>query len=150
MAHEPTTLRLLLPALARRDGLLHLLQARVGKLRPELVSAFELNDDERGFARELLRRRPAFWLFRTHQRCFAGDFVAVDMASPSSAHRRAWAIDLKLGAPLKVGGGGAGVSFARVHLAIAEIATETSALSPDATVERVTGDGGAVLRHLGA
>lgn len=150
MSQDPTTLRLHRAALARRDGLLHLLYARVGKLRPDIVSAFELTEDERSFARELLRRRPAFWLFRTHQRRFAGDFVAIDMASASSARRRAWAIDLKLSAPLKVGGGGAGVSFAQVDRAVAEIAEETGALTPSSMIERVTGDGDAVLRHLGA
>ncbi|MCZ7683699.1 MAG: hypothetical protein M5U28_34990 [Sandaracinaceae bacterium] len=76
--------------------------------------------------------------------------MAVDMASPSPSSRRAWAIDLKQGGPLRIGGGGASVAFTRVHLAIEEIAAETKAIAPGATVERVTGAAALVLRHLGA
>lgn len=147
---EPITLRLHLGALARRDGVVHLLHARAGKVRAPLASAFAVSEDERAFARELLRRRPSLWLFRTHQRRFCGDFVALDMASPSPSRRRAWAIDLKQGGPLRIGGGGASVAFTRLHLAVEEIAAETHAIAAGAAVERVTGAAAVVLRHLGA
>ncbi len=147
---DPVTLRLTAGALARRDGVLHLLYAKVGRVKAELASAFALTEGERAFARELLRAKPAFWLFRTHQRRFCADFVAIDMASPSPERRRAWAIDLKQSGLLRVGGGGASVAFARVELAIDEIARETDALRSDARVERVTGSASTLLAHLAA
>jgi hypothetical protein len=150
MANEILTVRLTERAVARADGLLRALRAKVTRLRPELLSAFALENDERPFARALLARHPRFWLYRTHQRRFAGDFVVVDMSDAIVESRAAWALDLKLGADVKVGGGGAGNAFVRLDAAILEIATRDGALAPSHRVVRVTGDGAALVEWLGA
>jgi hypothetical protein len=111
--------------------------------------AFAFKSDEGLFARQLLARRSQLWLFRSHQRRFCGDFVVVDMSSPVAARRRSWIVDLKLGAPLKLGGGGAGVQLKNADRAVAEIVRETGALEPPSRPERVTGSRREVLRLFG-
>lgn len=145
----PLTLRLREPALRRADGLFYLLKARLGKVRPEVFAAFAFKNDERSFARRLLERHPRYWLFRTNQQRFCGDFLAVDMASPDVASRRVLAIDLKLGKDVVEGGGGAGNSFTQLDAAVADVARRLGVISPDAAPRRLTGDASSLLAHLG-
>jgi hypothetical protein len=123
--------------------------SRSGSVPRDLLAAFAFANDEALFAKELLVRAPQMWLFRTNQRRFSGDFVVVDMSSPVVPKRRSWVVDLKRGAPLRLGGGGAGIQLKNAPLAIAEIARTTGVLEAPAFAERVVGDRREVLRHLG-
>ena len=67
-----------------------------------LSSPYALGGPEGVFARELLRARTQFWLFRTHQQQRAGDFIALDR-SPGEAPGVGFAIELKTSSTLKVG-----------------------------------------------
>ena len=151
---RPLPLALEIPrrALARRD----LIPALVWRaLRPRnadaglVVQTFALKNDELDFARALLGRKSQLRLFRSNQRAFCGDFVVVDVSSPSVARRSAVVLDLKQGAPLCVGGGGAGVQLQNAGLVVRDIATATCALVAEAPFEVVTGDAEEVLRFFG-
>ncbi len=111
-------------------------------------TAYRFQNDERAFARRLLRLKPNLWLFRCNQRRFCGDFVVVDMSSPEPERRRVWVVELKRGAPLRVGGGGAGVQFQNASRAVAEVARRTGVVAPDAAHDRLSGDGWEILEHL--
>jgi hypothetical protein len=143
---DPITLRLSARALMRADGVFHLLKHRVEKVRPELMAAFELVSDERPFARALLARRPETWLFRTNQRAFAGDFIAIDMSRLAVADRRVIGLDLKLGAPVREGG--AGNAFVRIAAAVDEIARETGAISTGHAITCMSGDATKLLDEV--
>ncbi|MBZ0120110.1 MAG: hypothetical protein K8H88_24180 [Sandaracinaceae bacterium] len=145
-SRDPITLRLTARALARADGVFHLLKHRVGKVRPELMAAFELVADERPFARALLAKRPETWLFRSNQRAFAGDFIAIDMSCLDPGKRRALALDLKLGAPVREGA--AGNAFVRVGAAVDEIAQQTAAINTNHTIACWSGDATKILQTL--
>jgi len=147
-AHVPLTLRLREPALRRADGLLHLLKTRLGKVRPEVLAAFAFKNDERAFARRLLEKHSRFWLFRTHQQRFCGDFLAVDMASPDAAARRVYALDLKLGKDVVEGGGGAGNAFSNVDAAVQDVAARLAVIDGAASAIRLAGDGAALLARI--
>lgn len=67
-----------------------------------LSTPYALAGPEGIFARELLRARTQFWLFRTHQQQRAGDFIALDR-SPGAAQGVGFAIELKASSALKVG-----------------------------------------------
>ncbi|MGE0791713.1 MAG: hypothetical protein AB7S26_38920 [Sandaracinaceae bacterium] len=140
------TLRLPLPSVLRADGFVRRLRARGGEPTAKLVRAFAFKNDELPFARRLLELHTRIWLFRCNQHAFAGDFVAVDMSCADVEVRRAWCLDLKRGAPVKLGGGGAGNSFVRVEAAIREIAEVHGILTPEHAVRRATGDGASLLR----
>jgi hypothetical protein len=135
----------------RGDALLHLV-SRTFRLRDATLlaawHAFAFKNDEHAFARELLSRKSNLWLFRTNQRAFAGDFVVVDLSSPSPAGRCASVLDLKRGAPLRIGGGGAGIQLKNASLAIRELAARGT-LAEGVPCELLTGDARFVLRHLG-
>jgi hypothetical protein len=103
--------------------------------------AFAFKNDERAFARELLERRTELWLFRSNQRAFCGDFVAVDMSSPEPSHRRAFVLELKLGERLRVGRGG--VQLRNAADAVRD-AGQAGVLGASAGFEVLTGD----ARHL--
>lgn len=152
MASSPITVRLHRRAIARADGLVRLLcatgRAEGRRVDGRLVSAFAFKNDELRFARRVLREHARFWLFRCSQRAFAADFVAVDMSCTWLAHRPAWCLDLKQGAPVRVGGGGAGNAFVGLSSAIAEIAESTGALVSDHRVRRATGDGDRLVDAL--
>jgi len=154
MTKTPITIRVPSSALRRADGLVRVLHNKLqaGKRRvdPKLVHAFAFKADERPFARRLLNLHARIWLFRCNQRAFAGDFVAVDMSSANVEKRRAWCLDLKLGAPVKLGGGGAGNAFVELRAAIEEIADELGVLTRDHEVLRATGDGKALVHLFGA
>jgi hypothetical protein len=106
----------------------------------ELREMFALGGPELDFARELLLRRRNLWLYRTNQRHFCGDFVAIDMSAPRD--RRAYALELKLGAALRHDVGG--VQFAGLDDAIAELAPVIGA----GAVTTAQGDGDAILGWL--
>lgn len=107
---------------------------------------FLLSSDERRFARELLAACPRLWLYRTDQTRQAGDFLAVDMSAPKPAQRRSWAIELKLGAPLRLGGGGASNQLLGVSHAASALAALGVAEAPPVLV---CGDGREVAALLG-
>jgi hypothetical protein len=149
----PSFLRLHRRALARDDGIAALV---VHALRPKgdqvarAVGAFAFKNDEQGFARELLARKTEIWLFRSNQHAFCGDFVVVDVSSPSPARRRAFVLDLKHGAKLRPGGGGAGVQLRNASRVVRDVALATGALEAAAPFELLTGDAGLILAFLGA
>lgn len=138
------TLRLPLRAVLRADGFVRRLRARRGNASAKLVMAFAFKNDELPFARRLLATHSRIWLFRCNQHAFAGDFVAVDMSSRDVAARKAWCLDLKRGAKVLLGGGGAGNAFVRLPAAIREIATVHGVLTPGHAVTCATGDGEAL------
>ena len=119
-----------------------------GRVTPRAVSAFRFKNDERRFALALLAAKPNLWLFRTNQLASCGDFVAVDMSSPDPRQRVVWALDLKQGAPLQRGGGGAGDQLRNVPSALRELALRFRVLERGASQHLLTGDAAAVLAVL--
>lgn len=57
-------------------------------------------------------------------------------------------LDLKLGAPLVLGGGGAGVQLTQAQLAVEALATRQGLIPPGARYELATGDKAAILAYL--
>jgi hypothetical protein len=108
---------------------------------------FAFKNDERGFARELLARRTELWLFRSNQRAFCGDFVAIDMSSPVPGRRRAFVLELKLGARLRVGSGG--VQLRNAESAVRDLG-RGGVLGDEAGFDVVTGDAERILAFLSA
>lgn len=115
----------------------------------ELHNLFALHEDERAFAFLLLSHQPHYWLFRSNQRRFCGDFIVVDMSSPLKEGRRVFVLDLKQNTNLKVGGGGAGVQFRHAGRAVRTIARLTGELLRDAAFEKAVGDKDQLLAYLG-
>lgn len=110
---------------------------------------FEMSPGEVRFARALLARHTELWLYRTDQQAFAGDFLLVDMSAPDPAMRQLWALDLKLGAPVRVGGGGAGNQLVCVDDAIdALYSLGVAAPRAESPPVLVTGDGDMLERWL--
>jgi hypothetical protein len=107
----------------------------------KLREMFALGAPEVAFARALLERRRNLWLFRSNQRHFCGDFLAVDMSAPRD--RRTYALELKAGEPLRLGIGG--VQFAGLAGALAELASLIGA-GPVVTAQ---GDAAAVMGWIG-
>lgn len=154
MPHRvPTSLKLYRSALERRDAVASLITSAI-KPSPAhaalVFQSFAFKNDELHFARELLRRKSQLWLFRSNQRAFCGDFTVIDVSSPWPERRRAFVIDLKLGAPVRLGGGGAGVQLRNAERAVREIARTTGALGPDPTFDLLTGDSSKILAFFGA
>jgi hypothetical protein len=149
---SPVVLRLS-PALAARPSLWRALLTAQPQLPVSealrLAEPFRFKNDERRFVRELLARKGNLWIYRCDQRCFCGDFVVVDMSCPDPRRRSATVLDLKQNAPLRQGGGGAGVQFRNAAQAVAAVAAE-GALVPGAAVTLLSGDRKAVLAWLGA
>jgi hypothetical protein len=151
---RPIPLLLEIPrrALARRDLVPALVYRALRPARTDMarvVECFALCDDELGFARALLDKRSQHHLFRSNQRAFCGDFVVVDVSSPEVARRRAVVLDLKQGAPLRVGGGGAGVQLRNADQAVRDLARSSGALGDEAPFEVLTGDTREVLAFFG-
>ena len=113
-----------------------------------LSERYALKSDEKPFLKELLRRKRNMWAFRCDQRRFAGDFVVVDMSEPRPERRWVGVLDLKLGAPLVLGGGGAGVQLTQAQLAVEGVAARQGILSPSARYALATGDKAAILSWL--
>jgi len=147
----PAVLRISRTALERGDRLGALIGRR---LRPapatlaRTVAAFAFKNDERRFALDLLRRRPQFWVFRSNQRAFCGDFVLVDMSCPRLDKRSALVVDLKRGAHLRAGRG-VGAQLSRAARAVDEVARSSSALAVGAQFGLLIGDARAVFDFLG-
>ena len=114
-----------------------------------LYGLFAMHSDERAFARALLVHKPHFWLFRSNQRCFCGDFVAVDMSNPVLEQRKVFVMDLKQNTSLKIGGGGAGIQFKNAQSAIQDIALYTGKISPDVDFEKLVGEKDQLLNYFG-
>jgi len=142
-------LRLPRAALVRRDAVGALLRSRVrlrGHARAAIWHAFAFKDDELLFARALLEARSCLWLYRTHQRAFAGDFVVVDVSSPDVARRPVAGIELKRGDPLRVHDG-AMIQLRNVPRVVEAIGA-TGVVDGGRKAWIVTGSAGAVLAFL--
>lgn len=143
----PLAIRLTRAALARHDRFVALVERAVEVRRADAAEAFHafaFKADEDAFARGLLERCPQRWVYRCNQRASCGDFVVVDMASPWPARRRAWVVELKLGAAPRLGAGGVGVQLTRAAEVVASLDVRT-AEAPFATV---VGDGAALIAWL--
>ncbi len=143
MAIVPSTLRLPFHA-AARFSLEQLLVAQLDCPWSEawiLREMFALSGPELGFARVMLERRRNLWLYRTNQRRYCGDFVAIDMSAPR--HRRAYALELKAGEPVRTGVGG------RQFLGLPRALAELAAVIGDGVVLTAQGDGDGLLRWIG-
>ena len=83
-----------------------LMAANARHCRPKqpIEWAFAMSRPERRFANGLLSRKRNLWLFRCNQRHFCGDFIVIDMSSHQPDQRSVWAIELKSGHGLKIGG----------------------------------------------
>lgn len=110
------------------------------------LEVFAVSNPERAFCRRLLFERRNLWLYRCNQRRFCGDFIVVDMSAGVTDHRRAVALELKQGAPLKVGAGG--VQLAQVDDAFAEIAARDGVLDVRSPRMKVMGGVDEVLGWL--
>jgi hypothetical protein len=106
---------------------------------------FEMRSHERAFVKTVLARRSNLWLFRTNQRRWCGDFIAIDMSSARRVDRRAYVMELKMGGRLAIGG--AHLQCAQHRAAIDEIVAR-GILDGSSPVELLHGDGAAVLAHL--
>ncbi|HZI15600.1 MAG TPA: hypothetical protein VE153_34830 [Myxococcus sp.] len=115
-----------------------------------LSERYALKSDEKPFVRELLDRKRNLWVFRCDQRRFAGDFVVVDMSEPRPARRWVLVLDLKMGAPLVLGGGGAGIQLTQASLAVEAVAARRGLISPGTPHVLATGDKDAMLAFLRA
>ena len=114
-----------------------------------LSERYALKSDEKPFVRELLSRKRNLWVYRCDQRRFAGDFVVVDMSEPRPERRQVVVLDLKMGAPLVLGGGGAGVQLTQAQLAVDGVAARRrGVLSPGTPYALATGDKDAMLGFL--
>lgn len=113
-----------------------------------LSERYALKSDEKPFVRELLSRKRNLWVFRCDQRRFAGDFVVVDMSEPRPERRRVVVLDLKMGAPLVLGGGGAGVQLTNARLAVDGVAARKGLIASGVPYELATGDKDAVITFL--
>lgn len=111
------------------------------------LAAFQLTPREARFARTLLTRRPQWWIWRTHQQRFAGDFVLVDMSCSVPARRTAWVIDLKLDAPFRVGGGGCGVQLRNAPRAV-DALIDRGVVGRASPIRLATGGGPQLLHAL--
>lgn len=145
----PIFLKLSRAALARRDIVRRIVQRSRSVPRhavAETTYAFAMTEDELSFARALLSVQSQLWLFRTHQRRFAGDFVVVNVSSPDPAHRPVFAVELKLGARVRVHDG-TPLQLRNAGLVVTHIA-RTGVIADSCEPEMLTGDARAVINHL--
>lgn len=142
----PLVLKLPRRSLARADAV----RTLVGQLdlqrasRAEIVAAFEFKDGELAFARSLARHTN-LWIYRVNQRAFAGDFLVVDVSSPSPARRPVIALDLKRGG--RVREGRPGIQMAHTDRAMAVLAERGLIRSTCAPVH-VVGDASSLLASM--
>jgi hypothetical protein len=111
-----------------------------------LEHAFAFKADELAFARMLLDVQSRLWLYRTNQRAFAGDFIAVDVSSPVVTRRRAYAIELKRGVRAKVRDEAA-LQTRNAARVLADIAA-SGVVDAHRDLTIVTGDASAVIAVL--
>lgn len=107
------------------------------------ASLWRLSSREWAFARRVLLEHSRLWLWRTDPRARAGDFLVVDMSSPEPGRRRRFVLDLKCQAPVKTGGGGAGVSLTQAGAAVAWL--EAQGIVGAGPPLLATGDGAALI-----
>lgn len=94
------------------------------EIREQRGTPFELCNDEERFVVDLLGdsrsglRKHNLWLYRTDQKKRAGDFVVIDTSGPTRTRNGVptplwdvFVLDLKMGAPLQLGGQGAGIQL---------------------------------------
>lgn len=137
----------LTPAFAHgRVGLGHLLRCAGGPDVRGQTATWRLSSREWAFARALLLQHTRLWLWRTDPKARAGDFLVLDMSEPRPHARQAWVIDLKCLAPVKLGGGGAGISLIHADRAV-DYLVERGLAEPHAPV-LATGDGALLLEWL--
>lgn len=110
---------------------------------------FTFRNDEKPFVKMLLERKQNLWIFRTNQQHFCGDFVIVDMSSPEPERRVVIVLDLKWGASLRQGGGGAGIQFVHAGRAVEDIAQNTGIIRSGHPYQLLSGDKWEILAHLG-
>ncbi len=140
-------LRLPHAALRARAPIAAILRPALGrKPTAKCVAAFELTSAEWQFV-HALTRHPRFWMYRSNQRRFCGDFVVVDMSARYPSDRPVWVIDLKREGRLCLSGGGAGVQLRNRQLAVAELARRGVA-GEDTAARPVVGGREVVMRHL--
>lgn len=145
----PLVLRLTRRALDRRDVFGATILRATNPSASEAafaVHSFAFKNDEHGFARALLARRTEVWLYRANQRAFCGDFLIVDMSSPSRSRRRAFVLELKHGMPLRRGAGG--VQLRNAARAVRSVVGAHLAPDGDPPFEVLTGDGNEMLKLL--
>ncbi len=148
---SPTFFKLSRAALARRDIVRRIVQR--SPLVPrhavtETTYAFAMTEDELSFARALLLVQSQMWLYRTHQRGFAGDFVVVDLSSPAPARRRVFAVELKRGQHVRIHEG-TPLQLRNAGLVVSQIA-RTGVIDDDNPHSMLTGDSRAVVEYLRA
>jgi hypothetical protein len=107
---------------------------------------FRMSPREHAFAKDVLRVRPQWWLWRVCQRAFSGDFALVDMSPRDPRQRTPWLVDLKLGAPLRLGGGGAGNQLVRAPAVVAQL--DALGVVEGGAVTLLTGGHGPLLDHI--
>jgi len=146
-----TFLKLSRAALARRDIVRRIVQRSPSVPRhavAETTYAFAMTEDELSFARALLSVQSQLWLFRTHQRGFAGDFVVVDLSSPEPASRPVFAVELKLGARVRVHDG-TPLQLRNAGFVVSQIG-RTGVIDDAREPEMLTGDSRAVVEYFRA
>lgn len=134
-ARFPLLLRLPRASVARRDAITRLAENEIER------SLFAFKCDELAFARALLERRPNYWLYRTSQRAFAGDFVAVDVSPPRREGRRVLALELKRGQRVRA------ITLANAEAVVRALA-ERGVVGADAEVHSLVGDARAILEAI--
>ncbi|WP_438016836.1 hypothetical protein WMF18_39570 [Sorangium sp. So ce315] len=144
----PLAIKLTRRAVARRDLFCELVHKAVRPSQADAdfaFHAFAFKADEDRFARGLMDRRTELWLFRSNQRAYCGDFLAVDMSSPWPARRRSYVIELKRGMPVRVGGGAVGLQLRNAASAVQGLAQQGDVLGDEAAYVTVSGDGTAIV-----
>ena len=151
-SQAPTVLKIPFHWLKHSKSIGYLLSRKLNLHRKEIYSwiqRFTFCCDEKTFVLILMRSKPNYWVFRCNQQKRCGDFTVVDMSSPNPEERRIWVLDLKLKAPLKIGGGGAGIQLSKASSAVLEIANSTGIVSASSSFELLSGDRIAILSYLG-
>jgi hypothetical protein len=146
VSSAPLILKLPRRSLARRDAVRTLvghLDVRASS-RAEVEAMFAFKDGELAFARALAERTQ-LWLFRVNQRAFAGDFVVVDLSSPSPECRPTIALDLKRGA--RVREGRPGIQMRHTDRALAALVGR-GLLAPSCVPMHVVGDARSLLGSM--
>jgi RHS repeat-associated protein len=101
---------------------------------------FKMSPDELVFSEGVLVSKPNLHVYRVNQNALAGDFIVVDMSNPQKL--TGFVIDVKKGAQLKVGGGGAGNQFSKSDDVLKALGLESS------NFQRVSGDGAEIKSFL--
>ncbi|XXX76314.1 hypothetical protein WMF30_52555 [Sorangium sp. So ce134] len=86
-------------------------------------------------------RRTELWLFRSNQRAYCGDFLALGMPSPWPARRRSHVIRLKRGMPVWIGGGAVELQLRNAASAVQGLAQQGGVLGDETTYITMSGMG---------